>query len=355
MKVSCLAWAPFSDRLDELAAAVGGERKNFDMGYLPKFAAPAKYLVFMIMTLVYLLRERPDVVYAQNPPPFCPLVCIPYCKATGTKLVVDHHNLWYVKGFAGNPIAPYVRAIEATVGRAADANTVPHSVWRDTLASMGGRRVVTVHDYVPRNPYDRSEEVRRPISSRGVIGIASGHQGVPQERVESEARAAEMVTGVTLAITGPPERLGPRVRALGQLRNVKFLGYLPKDGYERLKASCDFGLSVSDEPNTVNHVLFEYAAASLPTISSRRREIEAVFGDSLVYVDSSDPSAVAERIAWLIETPSRLAEYRGRISDRFERLTREREAEIGSLRALIAGRDAPPEGAQAPPVPSPAF
>ncbi len=339
--MSCIAWAPFSDRLDELSAAIGGRRKNFDFGYLPKYAAPLKYLAYSLMTLAYLADERPDVVYAQNPPPFCPLACVPYSRVTGARLIVDHHNLWNVKGFGGSVVSPFVRALEAAVGRAADANTVPHAVWRDELASMGARRVLTVHDHVARNAFARSEELRRELTGgRGLLGVASGHQGVPLERVESEARAAESVQGVTLAVTGPPSRLAPRIGALGPLRNVRFLGYLPKPRYEELKASCDFGLTVSDEPHTVNHVLFEYAAASLPTVSSRRKEIEAVFGDSLVYVDSSDPKEVAERLAWLTGDAGRLADYRARMAARFSYLSERRESELAALVRAVSG--APP-------------
>lgn len=336
MKVSCIAWAPFSDRLDELADAVGGERKNIHLGYLPKYAAPLKYLFYLLMTNVYLLNERPDAVYAQNPPPFCPLACILYCRLTGAKLLVDHHNLWHVKGFSGSVASPFVRAVEAAAARSADANTVPHAVWRDELTSMGGKRVMLVHDFVARNPNARSEEVRRTVAREGLIGIASGHQGVPEERVESEAMAAEMTRGVTLAITGPPSRLGPRLERLGTLNQVRFLGYLPKRDYEQLKASCDFGLTISDEKNTVNHVLFEYAAASLPTVSSRRREIEDVFGDSLVYADSSDPAAVAEKVSWLVRDPARLREYRRRMAERFSKLVAERSSELSALAQVLS-------------------
>lgn len=335
MKVSCVAWAPFSDRLDELAAGIGGSRKNINLGYLPRYAAPLKYVAYFLMTLIYLFRERPSVVYAQNPPIFCPAACIPYCWLTGARLLVDHHNLWSVKTFEGSAVAPVVRRIEAVVARTAFANTVPHSVWRDELTAMGGSRVVTVHDFLERNPNQRSEAMRRRVSEAGLIGIASGHQGLPLEAVESEARAAELTPGVTLAITGPPERLASRIEALGPLNRVKFLGYLPKQDYEVLKASSDFGLNISNEKHTVNHVLFEYAAAFLPAVSSRRPEIEAVFGDSLVYADSSEAHVVAERLAWLTETPGRVSEYRTRMASRYEALSDQRRSELARLRALV--------------------
>lgn len=338
MKIVCLAWAPFSDRLDELARAVGGERKNIQMGYLPRYLAPLKYLLFFGLTQAYLFRERPDVVYAQNPPAFCPLACVPYSKLTGKKLVVDHHNIWSVKAFGATRLSSLFRLVEKLLALFADVNTVPHTLWKEGLEEMGARRVLTVHDYLEKNMFRRNDAVRHRVAQSSLIGIASGHQGYPLERIEVEAKSAEDIDGVTVAITGPPQRVGPRVEALGKLRNAKFLGYLPKAEYEELKASSDFGLNITDEPYTVNHVLFEYAAASLPTISTRRPEIEAVFGDSLVYVDRSDVASVSQRLKAFRDDPTFLSECRMRMEAKFSELTLRHEAELVFLKSLITSK-----------------
>lgn len=321
--------------MDELAEAVGGERKNIHLGYLPRYLAPLKYVFLFVLTQAYLFRERPTVVYAQNPPVFCPMACVPYCRITHSKLVVDHHNIWSVKVFGDSRLSYPFRLLERLLGVFADINTVPHIVWKVGLQRLSFRQVLTVHDFVEANPFTKNAELRSRISSAGVIGIASGHQGYRLERVEAEALAAEAVEGVTLVITGPPERLAPRIKALGALRNVKYLGYLPKDEYEKTKASCDFALNITDEPFTVNHVLFEYAAAFLPTISTRRDVIVAVFGDALIYVEESTASSVAEKLRALCGDPATLREYRARMGEKFSELTVLRKSEIEELNHQI--------------------
>ncbi|HXW37867.1 MAG TPA: glycosyltransferase [Nitrososphaerales archaeon] len=338
MKIACLVWASFSDRMDELANAVSGERKNINFGYLPKYLAPLKYLAFFAATQAYLFSTRPDVVYAQNPPVFCPYACLPYCKLSGKKLMIDHHNVWSVKSFGQSVISQPLALLEKVAGMLAYANTVPHSVWKAALERFSAKRVLVVKDFVAANPFPRDEAVRRSISTSGLIGIASGHQGLPEERVEVEAMAAEAASGATLAITGPPERLASRINSLGPLSHVKYMGYLPKSEYDALKASCDFGLNISDEPYTVNHVLFEYAASSLPTISTRREVIESVFGDSLVYVEDSDAREVTERIKSFLVNPSLLSEYRNRMSRKFHELERSRAEELEALQLLITAK-----------------
>jgi glycosyltransferase involved in cell wall biosynthesis len=319
--------------LDELAEGLGAERKNFYLGSVPKFLAPLKYLVYFWMTQVFLFSRRPAVVYCQNPPVVAPLACIPYCAITGSRLMIDHHNVWSVKTFGTSALSGAFKALEHVAARTAFLNTVPHDYWRAVIREELSGRVLTIHDRVERNPFSRNDALRRRVASSGLIGIAASLSF--QEKVETEAIGVEKVPGVTLAMTGPPERLGSRLTRLGNLRRVKFLGYLPKAEYEELKASCDFGLNITDEPFTVNHTLFEYAAASLPIISTWSDVIEAVFGDSILYVEKFDPGAVAEKVTIFAQDSSSLAEYRKRISRRFEELTVRGERELALLRSLL--------------------
>jgi glycosyltransferase involved in cell wall biosynthesis len=319
--------------LDELAKDLGAERKNFDLGSVPKFLSPLKYLVYFWMTQVYLFSHRPTIVYSQNPPVFAPMACIPYCAITGSRLVIDHHNVWSVKTFGTSALSGAFKTLEHLAVRSAFLNTVPHDYWRAVISEEFSGRVLTIHDCVEKNPFSRNETLRRRVASSGLIGMAASLSF--QERVETEAMGVERVQGVTLAMTGPPERLGPRLTRLGNLRRVRFLGYLAEAEYEELKASCDFGLNITDEPFTVNHTLFEYAAASLPVISTRSEVIEAVFGDSILYVEKSDAGAVAEKVTRFAQDPFSIAEYRKRISRRFEELTVGGKKERAVLRSLI--------------------
>src|SRR5208282_5727287 len=96
-KTLSILWGPFGDRADELAEAIGAERVSITLLYGPRYFAPIRYLVLFFRTLVILFQKQPDVVYAQNPPVFCPLTCLLYCRFTGARLIVDHHSIWRVK------------------------------------------------------------------------------------------------------------------------------------------------------------------------------------------------------------------------------------------------------------------
>lgn len=330
MKAICLVWGPFGHRADELAQAVGAERVNVTLLYGPRYFAPLRYLFLFFRTLALLFSRTPDVVYAQNPPVFCPLTSLLYCKATGRRLVVDHHSLWSVKTLGG-PVGAVLAFLERFVSNAAYANSAPHDVWADRLRGMGARRVVVVHDHVDPNPYKRDAQVRGRYSPRLPLAIAS-HGGHPLERLESEVSAAAASGAFTLLVTGPPAKLAPRIAALSLPQNVKYLGMLPMEEYLRLKASCDFALNITDEPFTLSHVIFEYLASSLPVVSSRQEVVEAVFGDSLLYADSSDPREVAVKADMLARDSKVLREMQKRARERFALLERERLSEVARLK-----------------------
>jgi glycosyltransferase involved in cell wall biosynthesis len=328
-----LLWGPFGHRADELARAVGAARYNLTFMYGPRYLAPIRYVALSLQTLVVLFRKRPRVVYAQNPPIFCPLVCMLYCAVSRKRLVVDHHSIWGVKT-VGGAVGRAIGFFERLVARHAYANTAPHPVWGAQLQAMGGKRVLVVYDHVAKNPYGRDEEVRARYAGPGALAIAS-HGGHPLERVESEIRAAASVPGLTLIITGPEAKLKSRISALIPGGRAKYVGMLPMEEYLRLKASCDFALNITDEPYTLSHVIFEYVASSLPVISSRQEVVEEVFGDSLLYVDSSSSHIVASKVAQLLASPNMLAVQREKASRKFSELEAVRKDGVSRLRSLV--------------------
>ena len=333
MKILTLVWGPFGFRADELAEAVGAERVSITFLYGPRYFAPLRYMMLFFKTLIILHQKKPDVVYAQNPPVFCPLTCLLYCRMAGKRLVIDHHSIWRIKTLGGGILSRAIGLVEGVVSRAASGNTAPHGLWGQKLREMGARRVVVVHDFVERNPNGRDEELRRNVSERPNIVMCS-HGGHPLERIEAEAEAVGQVESASLLITGPREKLERRLSQATLPGNVKYLGFLPRGTYESLKASADLAVNITDEPFTLSHVLLEYAASSLPVVSSRQQVVDEFFGDALLYTDSSESGEVARKVRMMLD-PAIQAEYRTRVSRWYEGLAASRQREISQLRALL--------------------
>jgi glycosyltransferase involved in cell wall biosynthesis len=337
MRIYLILWGPFGDRADEIAEIVGAERESITLLYGPRYFAAIRYLALFFRTLFLLARRRPDVVYAQNPPIFCPLTCLLYCRLTGARLVIDHHSIWSVKTLGGrSPLSRAIAFLELVVSRAADANTTPHSLWARMLVKMGARNALVYHDYVPNNDRRPDEALKGRLAEGPLLAIAS-HGGHPLERLETEAAAVagEREAGVSLVISGPREKLERRLAALVLPPNVRYAGFLEREVYETLKASADFAINITDEPYTLSHVLFEFAASSLPVISSRQPVVEELFADSLLYVDSTVQD-VRAKVREMCSGPTR-AEWAAKIRRKQEELTRMHEEEVSALRRLVSG------------------
>jgi glycosyltransferase involved in cell wall biosynthesis len=336
-KILVLLWAPFGFRGAELAEVVGAELVTISLLYGPRYFAAVRYLALFFKTLFLLARRRPGVVYAQNPPVFCPLTCLLYCRITGARLVIDHHSIWSVKTLGGrSPLSRAIAFLERVVSRAADANTTPHEFWARMLVKMGARNALVYHDYVPSNERWPDPALKRRMAEGPILAIAS-HGGHPLERIETEAAAVagERDAGVSLVISGPKEKLERRLAAMALPPNVKYAGFLEREVYETLKASADFAINVTDEPYTLSHVLFEFAASSLPVVSSRQQVVEELFGDSLLYSDSTVQD-VRVKVREMSSGPVR-AEWAAKVRRKQEELTKMHEAEVSGLRRLVSG------------------
>jgi glycosyltransferase involved in cell wall biosynthesis len=116
--------------------------------------------------------------------------------------------------------------------------------------------------------------------------------------------------------------------------NTRYLGFLPRQTYESLKGSADLAINITDEPFTLSHVLLEYAASSLPVVSSKQEVLEDFFGDALLYTDSSDPDEIAKKVRMMLDAGVR-EEYVTRIVGWYARLSASHGTEVRELRSLL--------------------
>lgn len=321
---------------------LGAQRVSITVLYGPRYFAPVRYFALFFKTLVLLAQRRPEVIYAQNPPVFCPLTCLLYSRLAGAKLLIDHHSIWSVKTLGGrSPLSKGIEFLEKVVSRAADANTAPHALWGRMLAKMGARGVLVYHDFVPDNPRPRDEALRREMGDGRLLAVAS-HGGHPLEGLEVEAAAVgkEREEGVSLVVSGPKEKLERRFAAMSLPPNVRYAGFLRREVYESLKASADFAINITDEPYTLSHVLFEFAASSLPIVSSKEEVVRELFGDSLLYADP-DVDDVAEKVKLMSSGPAR-AGWAEKVRAKQKELSALHAREVEDLRRLVgAARGSP--------------
>ena len=295
MEFFCITWAIFSRRMDEIAAEIGGKRWDCSVLFRVKFLAPIRYLVTAVKTILKLIKEKPNVVIAQNPPTFLPLVCWLYCLFSKCNLIIDHHCIWSEKTIRYPVLKDFIASIEKFVARRARVNISPNEAWTRKLRKFGKVNALTVIDYVEKVDAKKVPRDRFCKTKYLAVCPCGGH---PDERPDLAIEAVKQLDDVTLVITGKKKYL-KRFLPLEET-NVIFSGFLPNEEYFGLLREADFTLNITDEVNTIPHFIYEFVALGKPVISSSDEAITSTFGDCVYIVKKNEAEAVKAAIKDLL-------------------------------------------------------
>ena len=321
-RVLGVAWAPHSKRLEELMKDLRGTHYCLSIMFGVRVQAPLRYLVLALRTLALLCREKPRVVIAQNPPIFCPLMCLLYSAFAGAKVVVDHHVLWRMAG--RGLLMRLLGFLEAYAVRRAHMNLAIHEEYCREVGRLGGS-CITLYDKVPQLHLAETGK-----TENYVVFPCGGH---PDEdlRLAVEAMACLRELGVKLLVTG---RL--RKRQWEEVRDreeVVVTGFLPRGDYERVLRQARVGLClIKENPYTRPHIIYEYLAAELPFIFTKT-PATAIFSECGVPVENLKQLINALR-KLLIDKKAE-EESRKRVREFKRRLIEAREKQIREVRKTV--------------------
>jgi hypothetical protein len=333
-----LAWAPFSPTLVEVGSLVGGRVVFLNILFGKKLAAPLRYGLLALRTLVVLGKEQPKIVLAQNPPIFLPLLLVLARPLRGFRLIVDHHAVWSMKTLRQPLLSQAIAVLEAFVSKKADANMSPNNNWTRELRARGATDAFTYHDYIPKAPTTAEKSLEwttHPLPPHRFLVIAA-HGGHPQELLEDEVAALSGFQDYLLVITGKREKLGRRMARLKLKSNVIYPGYLDDAQYEALKKSADVALSLSTELNTVPHAIHEYLAYGIPAIVLKDTLLRSLFDGAIVEIDDSRPETVQAALKKIAEDSAFLADLRKNIDRNYEQRSKMYGDEVSKLRRVLA-------------------
>jgi len=333
-----VAWAPFSPTLLEVGSLVGGRVVFLNVLFGKKMAAPLRYAFLALRTLSLLRRERPEVVLAQNPPIFLPLLLVLMRRFNRFKLVVDHHAVWSMKTIRTPLLSQGIAALERFVSKEADGNMSPNNSWTRELKARGATDAFTYHDFIPKSTAmtRRAEEwATYPLPPHRFLVIAA-HGGHPQELLEEEVKAIEGLDDYLLIITGKREKLGHRIARLKPPRNVIYPGYLDDVHYETLKRNANAALSLSTELNTVPHAIHEFLALGIPTIVLKDPLLRSLFDGAIVEIDDVHPATVRDALRRVTEDTAFRKKLRENLNLNYGKRFRMYQDEVSKLRQALA-------------------
>jgi glycosyltransferase involved in cell wall biosynthesis len=269
-----IAWIAHNRRSQLLADKFG--MKLFLIQSLKRwyFLAPLRYLLQTARTLGILVRERPAVIFVQNPPIFAVMVVYLYAKLSGAKYVIDSHT--------GALLAPWWQwslPIHAWLSRRA-VTTIVTNDHLQTMVEGWGADAFIIAD-IPMAPTDI-----KPFPSDDRFRVVVINTFSPDEPVEAVLEAAEGLPEVQFYITGDPIR-AKKTFLRNPPANVQFTGFLPDADYFGLLKSAQAIMVLTTDDHTMQRGACEAVSLARPIITSDWPLLRSYFNKGTLHVDNT--------------------------------------------------------------------
>lgn len=264
----------------EVAGGIGAKYFEFaDLMHIPYYK---KYVIGPLRTLKTIWKEKPNVVFCENPSFMLALTVVIFKKVLGYKAVVDTHNdgLLLHLGTA-------LRLVGKFLQRFADVTIVTNTELAKIVEKNGGNAYV-LPDRIPNIAPKVTDSYRNRFR---VLYVCTYSHDEPYANV---FEAARLVPSTTFLISGNYQRKQILER-FTMPDNVMLLGYVPRKEYEHYLRNANVVMALSTMTNCLLCGNYEAVAAEKPLVTSDDPAIMKHFNKGTVYCDNT-PIGIATAV-----------------------------------------------------------
>ncbi|MCC6454709.1 MAG: hypothetical protein IT328_07180 [Caldilineaceae bacterium] len=269
-----IAWTAHNRRSQLIAKSLGIPLYLVHSLKRRYYLAPLRYLLQSLRTVAILWRERPSVVFIQNPPILPILIVYLYGKLMGTKYIIDSHTVAL--------LAPWWRwslPLHAYLSKRALTTIVTNNHLADMVRQWTDKVFILV-DIPTEFP------AGRPYPVQGALNVAVINTFSPDEPIGRVLEAAAGLPDVQFYITGDPIR-AKKVYLEKHPANVQFTGFLPDEEYFGLLTSVQCVLVLTTDNHTMQRGACEAVWLAKPIITSDWPVLRENFHKGTLFVDNS--------------------------------------------------------------------
>ena len=272
-----LAWAPPSHtrRSELMARRLGIPLRRVHVLPMKPYLAPLRYAGQSALTLRLLFRERPRLVFVQNPPVFAPLLAWLYCALNGgAGLIIDSHT-----DALQSPLWRWSLPLHRFLSRRARVTLVTNDFLRAQIAAWGAQAQVVVDvpsDLPPGKPY--------PLTHPFNIAMVSSF--APDEPLDEVVEVARGLPEVGFYVTGNPVQ-GLKRLPVHRPPNLHLTGFLTDDNYYGLLRSVQAVMALTTEDHTMQRGACEAVWLGQPIVTSDWPVLRQAFHAGTVHVDNT--------------------------------------------------------------------
>jgi len=235
-----------------------------------------KYFLGIIMTLKILWKEKPQLVFCQNPSIVLSFCLVIIKRLLKMKVCVDAHNAGLFPK-EGNSFV--LKFLSRFIQRKADLTIVSNERLKKYVEVNGGKSCI-LEDKIPSIP------IEKPLNLQGrknILFICSFANDEPYEVVFEAARNLD--TGITIYVTGNYEGKVKQISKLSD--NIIFTGYIPENEYIKMLNSVDVVIDLTTRENCLVCGAYESLSVEKPMILSDTQAIRSYFSMGAVYTDNT--------------------------------------------------------------------
>jgi glycosyltransferase involved in cell wall biosynthesis len=271
-----LAWSPPSHtrRSVLMARELGIPLRRIHVLRKGLYLAPLRYAVQALLTETVLFRERPDVVFVQNPPVFAPLFVWIYCALTGAGMIIDSHT-----GALQERPWRWLLPLHGFLSRRAITTIVTNEHLSQIVASWGAQSQIII-DVPSELPAGKPYPVEHPFN---VAMVSTFSQDEPLGEV---LEVAERLPDVGFYVTGDPTWSSERL-PVNLPSNIHLTGFLPDEEYYGLMRSVHAVMALTTQDHTMQRGACEAVWLGQPIITSDWPLLRRAFHKGTIHVDNS--------------------------------------------------------------------
>jgi len=226
-----------------------------------------RYFVLLARTSMVLLKEKPDIIFVQNPSLVLTVYMIIVCKVLGLTCVVDAHNEG-IKPFSSK--LNWLLPLYGWIQKYADLTIVTNHELAEVVAANGGIPFV-LEDKLPEFLEYHHIELKGKYN---IVYVCSFEKDEPYQEVIEAARLFD--TGTYFYITGNYRKASLEITENAP-SNVVFCGYLSEPDYINLLYSCDVIMDLTLMDNCLVCGAYEAVALSKPLVLSDTNALKGYF------------------------------------------------------------------------------
>lgn len=297
--------------------------KLFEIDY--QASSLIRYLRATIRTAFLLLKERPTLIFVQNPSMVLAVLALQFGRLFRTPVIVDAHNAG-LRPFDGKK--PWANQLARHIMRSAALTIVTNSGLAEYVKENGGRPAI-----LP-DPLPTFTNKPQHVSLKGRVNILFVCTWASDEPyIEMITAATYLDKSVCIYITGNSKG---KENAFGTPLpdNVILTGYVGEEEYICLLHTADIVIDLTTRDNCLVCGAYEAIAAEKPLIVSDTPAIREYFSHGALYTDNTAHN-IAQQILHCIDKigkiQNEIKQFKCDIVVRWEQIKRDLQETIQSL------------------------